>query len=932
MRALLIASCAFASACSPWPGPNDSSRWPRPQGLGTFITEGAPLRDTTLDVIAKNERVYVLQVLAPGYAVDLTRATERSTTLFEVDPASSAVTALPAAPIDVTALWPSDEARGFLAQGGKSLASFDGANWSTLPDLPAANPDLVYRADGERVFARAGGKVYVLSNGAWRDLATNVSRQPGAMVLGPWSAAGVRVVWIEAGTTQHQACTQTIDTATLWPSDAAVCKDALSLDAFTGDAINGTVDDFQVPFANGPRSMLVWRFAAGAWSRGSYVGAARSRATPHSKDLCVDAPKDDSKASVAALVRVSEGKAAETLFLPSFALYGCEGEERTCARNLDLVLQNVSRDCTAAWFLADNFVDATRKVYLKKVDLPAKDGVTCSTACPAGQLCAAASATEGACVIDPAIDSTSSATPASLVLQVAGANGLRPPLLSFSSPSTGAPLDGFTTQLDSSQRTLVSAPPNTPVVMTVHLAGHADRSFSFTTPNENTQADLGTLYLVRGTRLGQTPAGRVTPSLSAVVLGDGGASLVLPLRQDDGGVALTQVLDASDGGVTSRALTATDAQATAPAISPDQRWLLWSDGAGLEVLDLTTRQRTTVASTLTDPWLLPNAVFSADGTTVAIPRGSLAGAATSVIALAATPTERYGASTQGAASVQLSRDGAMLLRHLPSGWELTSVAGSYQVSGQQQAFLSGDGSRVYSASGNVGALTLWSQPATMGATATQVATGVGAVTVDPDGADALFSTLVAGKTTVSRVAGATGAVSVVQAGLEGSANALTRGALWVQALSATVVFFPFNTSVGRAFAGNHWFTFDERGQLLDAKDGLLVTAAGSLTLPRGPGVFTAESSRRVASLSLSIETLNGNTPVSSKPFAPGPPGPPVTIDARFTVLPTFGQPYAQQSYLAPCGLFSVPVKTFTVAPSGGAVTFTDAAAEVYCVK
>jgi hypothetical protein len=202
--------------------------------------------------------------------------------------------------------------------------------------------------------------------------------------------------------------------------------------------------------------------------------------------------------------------------------------------------------------------------------------------------------------------------------------------------------------------------------------------------------------------------------------------------------------------------------------------------------------------------------------------------------------------------------------------------------------------------------------------------------VDPEGADAVFAVgLPGGKSSVSRVAGATGAVTLLQASLTGFGEAVgPLGALWVRdATGSTTVFFPFGAA-GRALAGNHSFVADDRRQLLAVASGMLVTASTAAPVPTGPGVFTADSTRRVAAASASISTLSGNTEVSVKRYASAALVPVPVVDARFTAPATDGR----QSYLAPCALYSVPVRRPTIAPSGGAVTWLDDGAEVYCVR
>ena len=930
MRPLLGTLCVAAAACSPWPAPGPGTRWPDPRGLGTLVTQGAPLRDTTLDFVAKGDRAYVMQTLAPGYSVDLSYSQQASTSLFEFDASSKAVTALPPAPFDVKGLWPSDEARGMLATNGAQVASFDGASWSTLPSLPSsATLGLVYRADAQRVFARAGTTLWVYTGGAWRDLTIALPSRPRLQVaLGPWSADAVRVVWTEQGATQFQACTQSIDTTTLTALGAPVCKDNLPMSQFMGDAVNGTVDDFQATFAVSGGGALVWHFTSSAWSRGAYLGASGVRLTPGAKDLCVNVTTSGAPAGISAVVRVAGGQPAETLFMPSFSLFGCSGDERTCARNLDLSLQGVNRDCTATWLLVDNFVDATRKVYVNKVALPARDEVTCSPACSAQQLCVASGTTQGSCVVDPAQNATASMVSASLLLRAGSFSGVPVlPALSFADPQTGAPLAGFSTQVDQSQRTVVSGPAQAPVTMTVHLDGAVDQAFTFTMPNENTQADLGTVYVFRGTRLGQAPSTLAPRALSTVLVSDAGASLVLPLLEPDGGVTMTQVLDDGAGGFLAQPLASTDNSASAPVASPDGRWLVWRDGRGLEVMNLSTLERVTVASSLGGPWLTEYAVFSGDGSTVAIPRGSPAGAA-SVVALSPGPQERFVASSAGGDALQLSRDGSMLLRHLSTGWELATASATYLASTSPSAWLSGDASRLYTADGSVGALTLSMQATTQGASSAQVATGVSAVTADPSGADALFAGFLSGKTTVSRVAGPSGQVTVVQASITGSAEALPSGALWVRALSATTVFFPFGVSAGRAFSGNHGFVYDDRRQLLAVATGLLVTPDAATTLPTGPGVFTADATRRITPSTSSVATLSGNAEVSVKRYASPNLSVQPVVDARFSSPANDGR----QSYFAPCAVYFVPVMNPSIAASGGAVTWASAGFDVYCVK
>jgi hypothetical protein len=100
-------------------------------------------------------------------------------------------------------------------------------------------------------------------------------------MLGPWSDTAVRLVWVEPAGAAFQVCTQLVDTTSFSAMGVASCRITQTRPAFLGDAVNGTVDDFQVVFAPvSGRGAQVWRFVNGAWAPGSFITAAALFQTP----------------------------------------------------------------------------------------------------------------------------------------------------------------------------------------------------------------------------------------------------------------------------------------------------------------------------------------------------------------------------------------------------------------------------------------------------------------------------------------------------------------------------------------------------------------------------------------------------------------------------------------------------------------------------
>jgi hypothetical protein len=149
MRALLLSLGALLSGCSSW-SVFTPSPWPEPTGLGVHVGTSNELNPAEGKVLDENEHVYVLFKTRGGRDDEL-KAIERTSAVFELDRTTQRLTALPAAPFQLDALWGAATARGFLAQGsGSGLASFDGDAWSVLPDSPAAFR-YVHRVDARRV-------------------------------------------------------------------------------------------------------------------------------------------------------------------------------------------------------------------------------------------------------------------------------------------------------------------------------------------------------------------------------------------------------------------------------------------------------------------------------------------------------------------------------------------------------------------------------------------------------------------------------------------------------------------------------------------------------------------------------------------------------------------------------------------------------------
>lgn len=391
MRAVVLCALAFSS-CT-WLFPEPTPRWPQPRGFGEHVWEGAILRSPTYDAVVSGDHVFVSIFEASGRDARLQRVETPTLTMLSV--AQAGTVPLPASPLAAapTSLWPASG--GVIAVQATRAARFDGVAWAELPTLPVTAPDFV-RGLGEAVIVRKGTQLFVLAQGTWRPIAVAaVAAQVTSAVFGPGTSTEVRVVFTHGA---DGLCTTRVtlaDQSATAPSCLANQSELLG-----GEALNGTLDDFQA-WAHDLVDLQLWHFSAGQWQRGSRARGTRLRWTPEASFAIasIDVP---GTIPLQNLNRIEGARPTEALFVQSWELLGCDGELRTCARNLGFLRELVAADGSAALFVIENLVDAKRSLYLKRLPLPHRDTGTCTPECQTGQLCTRASGIATLCVADPA--------------------------------------------------------------------------------------------------------------------------------------------------------------------------------------------------------------------------------------------------------------------------------------------------------------------------------------------------------------------------------------------------------------------------------------------------------------------------------------------------------------------------------------------------
>lgn len=908
MSRALIVAFALLSGCSPWVFPEPAKRFALPTALGSKVpVSGAVLRPLSLSLATTRTRAIISVTEGSGYDTKLNTMQTTDTQWYAVT-APGTVSAISAPPAVPDHAWASALPDTLFATSGAQVLTFDSSNsWHSLPAL-SAPPVFAVQADETRAFARVNSTAYVLANGAWHDLSSSLALPANTTVyFGPSSASAVRLFWLEG--TSLSVCTQLVDTTLFTPSGAKVCKlQGGNPLALMGDAINGTVDDFQVALVGQANANLFWHFINQRWERGQTTTAQSLLATPglpeaYALPTHLPAPQQ--------IFRYTQGRGAGTVYSTDTLLKGCALPECQPVQSLF----DIASDVSAVWLLSVNVADATRSVFIKRVALPLPE-VTCTPACTATQRCIEIADGTNSCVLDETVLGVNTGFPATTKLQVVTETGTVFPPVNVTNTVTGealavsARVDGLAQVLD--------LPPNTPVTLSFEVSGYPTQQFSYVTQNDNTQTDLGAVQLARGLRVG-----RVAKPATAPVLAD--QTLLLPVLQPDGGAVIAAVTDSNSSVQVSKHLEV--GPAAQLVASPSGKWVLIEEGQQLSLLDLSTSQRASLASSaITDQW--SSAVFSRDGTAVAVSRPQ---SGVSVLSLALPPVERFTAVGTNAVNpaqlVQLSRDGNLALIKRNTGFALVSATADTPITGNfTDAFLSGDGTRLYTALTVNSQSTLAVRATSAGAMPTDFATQVTAFAVDLDGADLLYTTIASpNRAQVSRYVAATGTVTAVTQ-LQGVGVAFPRaGALWVTNGAGTcALFFPASLATPRTIAGNSPTAVDPLGrlQLTSGTSTRIVSEQTELLTANGPGVFRADASRRVNAQQLTLESLQGTGVTSTKTFAPGGAG--VTLAPLFVDLP-------MRSLGAPCALFTVPARQVSVEATTGVATWSVIGADVQCV-
>ena len=915
MRAALLAA-VFAAGCSPWAFPPEPARLEAPAGLGVRLPmEGGVLRTFSAQLGASTTRAVLMVQEGPGYDRTLAAVSTVDTHWYGVDAATGTRTELPAPPLGLERFWPTLIPGEVFASSGQELLTLSAANvWSVLPQSPAPPTpatQLLRLADG-RVLGHRGAALVVLVDGVWHDLSTPLGLTSAKMVFGPAGDGVVRLVWAAPGDLAFQVCTQRVDTRTTFaPVGEKTCKVVAHLPAedFAGDAVNGTLDDFQVVFARRelPGAGTVWRFNDGAWHRGWSFGNSPAKATPFPVQGSAGAFLEVGGQVLA----FSQGRGAGTVLSPPGTLLTqCRPPE--C--RLKSSLSAIAPDLSGAWVLSVNEADAVRSVFLERWSAEAP---SCTPGCKSTEFCVRVDATTTTCALDASLAGGPTGSPATVKASFTALQGPVFPKVTVTDVKSGTSAAATTTLEGTAE--VIEVPELTAVRLTAALEGSGlpPLELAFTTQLDEVQADLGELHFFPGLPLGSSVGLPAVP---------GGDVLYQGVAGRDGGVALLALAAAVDGGVDATVVFEGPGL-TGAQVSPDGGFVLLERGPTLEVLDRATGQRAAVASGSGEGWF--GATFSRDGTAAAVSRLS----GVSVVSLSGTaPAERFevhGASgANPATAVQLSRDGSVLLARLPAGFVVVTGAGQVPLPvGLTDAVLSGDGTHVYLVDGSGGISV---RPATSTATPTVVTAAATAYAADPDGSALLWTTATdATHQLVSRWD--VGTASATPLGtFKGQGGAFAHaGALWVDDASTGNVryWFPASLLTPRLISGLAPTSVDRLGRLQAANGSItqLIDEVSDQRLAKGPGVFRPDFSRRITRSgdTVYLETVSGGSVLTTTQL---------TVTGGLTLAPLFTRAKPMESLGAPCALFEVAARTASVAPASGVVTWSAAESDVRCAR
>ncbi|MBM4783526.1 MAG: hypothetical protein GQE15_38105 [Archangiaceae bacterium] len=583
MRAMIFVALAL-TGCSKWPAIESSKRLPTDPRLGFVLVETGPQVPTFVEASAANGRLMVGVFTGAGVDPDL-QPTTPALRFLEVESKTGAATPLPSAP-----LTPTDDfdfgvtltERTILFSSAKTgeAAYFDGTAWFALPTLPvdARSTRFMIARSATEIVVR-GSNLYRLVGSAWQLVPIGAR-----LVLGPWGNTGLRVI-TQPGT----LCTSLLDVST-GTLTTPVCQ-FTNAGTIQFDAVNGTVDDFQLITSPG----YVWHFQAGTWHAGEILPIDRPRATPAGAELIVDVtPKtqaDAFQSPVATLMALRGGAKSRVLLPASSAAITC-----ACDRSDDSACECVRRplvngltvfgDGSAAVLFGVSDADARRQIFVRRFDLPGDTGfdrATCSTPCPTAKACHFVSLTDTACIWDLSQSSTGplSDDPAVTLTTVTPRDGMAVTL-------SVTLLDGGAADV-----TMATPLPNLTLLGKAHVGYRLSLSgpdlvtkhVEVTMPDTQRTAELGAIPLVRGIRLGDV-LWPLSSNQSHTVVSRGGG-MAVPVTSGNG-ARWWWLQGLADGGVTTQDLLAAPSSPRRARIDPNGRFLLLPTDVGLALLEVQT--------------------------------------------------------------------------------------------------------------------------------------------------------------------------------------------------------------------------------------------------------------------------------------------------------------------------------------------------------
>jgi hypothetical protein len=907
------------SSCRQWPIPKAlSKRASDPPHLGTKLDTLPKTGTMTYKLVATNGGgAAFLTAIGQMYDDDLKRVTKAPEVRWRKATAQGVVSDIKAPPDNTLGeLFAASDTDSFFLVTRPKLFRFDGANWTSLPDVPL-NPEIIIEAPDKRIFIREKQFAFVLINGTWKSLTSGIQLSArGTVGLGPWNPTSIQLVSVDTDSktpANEVICTRLVNTSSGSIEGMPACRAVRTQTRhLVGDAVNGTVDSFTVlaePQVTTPDPRKdVFQFSNRSWTVGFVAPVVRTIPTPGKNALLSFAQKTQ----LSNLVALENGTTAKPVFNVQYPMFSCDMGQ-PCEQSVVSQDFGVAQDLSAVWILSLNAFDLFPTAWLAHFPLPQSE--TCLPACKDHEVCvknASGALCEKLFTLSGSEQKTGWNFSFSAVTAESSFAGVM-----VSTVDTRTNVNALQNYSYSpTGKSFVTVEPQTPVKVELSIGDYAPRTFVFTTPEETANVgDFGSISMYRGTSVGT-----VAPNIPVTFIPDAG--LVVPTLLPDGGTNLILLHGAPDGGLRSESLSAVSSNLSFTAASSNGTFLALASGAQLSLLNVANKQVTPIISSLNER--VESVSFSRDGTHAVIGRTF----GISVVNLSSLSEEFViaGSANNKVQFIQQSKNGNTVLINRPSGGTaiVTSTGEIPVAMNFNDVYLSGDGTRLYFF--NATNKTLSTQLIAAGSMVNSISTTASQFAIDADGDNALFVSMSGTNAVISRFVASDSSTPIV-ATYPGFPQAFSRlGALWIKPSVGTMMrmYFPTGNAVRQVTNKNVAPTIDSLGniQFSDNNSTVIISETDEIRVAPKAGVYFNGARRLNAQNNVSTLFNLTETKVT---FLASP-------TATMTFAPALTRNNPMETVNWPCALYSVPKKTYEVNSVSGVISVSDSGNEWFCYR